>query len=95
MAYVVIARWLAAPGNEERAGQVLAELAVPSNAEPGCRTYRPVQSLDDPRAFLIYEEYDDEAAYEAHTSSEHFRRLAVEQGIPMLASRERAFSRTV
>jgi quinol monooxygenase YgiN len=40
---------------------------------------------------MVYEEYRDQAAYEAHTSTEHFRRYAVEEGIPLLESRERAF----
>jgi quinol monooxygenase YgiN len=95
MAYVVIARWLAAAGNEDRVRHALEQLAVPSRAEPGCRHYQPHQSLDDPCEFLIYEAYDDEAAYEAHGSSEHFRRHAVEEGIPLLASRERSYYRTL
>jgi quinol monooxygenase YgiN len=45
--------------------------------------------------FLVYEEYDDEAALEAHSASEHFRRYVLEEGIPLLESRERSFYRTL
>jgi len=95
MAYVVIARWLAAAGNEERVRAALEQLAGPSRSEPGCRRYQPLQSVGDGREFVIYEEYVDEAAYEAHGASEHFRRFAVEEGIPLLDSRERAYYRTL
>jgi quinol monooxygenase YgiN len=95
MAYVVIARWLTTAGNADRVRQALEKLTGPSRTEPGCRSYQPLQSLDDPGEFLIYEAYDDEAAYEAHGSSEHFRRYAVEEGIPLLESRERSYYRTL
>ena len=95
MAYGVIARWLTAEGNEDGVREALEKLTGPSRAEPGCREYQPLQGLGDPREFLIYEAYDDEAAYEAHGSSEHFRRYAVEEGIPLLESRERSYYRTL
>ena len=92
---MVIASWLAAAGNEERVRASLEKLIEPSRAEPGCRRYQPLRSIDDPRRFVIYEEYDDEAAYEAHSSSKHFRRYAVEEGIPLLESRERTYYGTL
>jgi quinol monooxygenase YgiN len=95
MAYVVVARWTARAGNEEGVGQALGKLTAPSRAEPGCRAYQPLQSLEDPREFLIYEEYDDEAAYDAHASSEHFQRYALEEGIPLLESRGRSYYATL
>jgi quinol monooxygenase YgiN len=95
VSHVLIARWTAAPGNEEHVERVLLELAAATREEPGCRAYRPTRSLDDPRVFLIYEEYDDEAALEAHSASEHFRRYVLEEGIPLLESRERTFFRTL
>ena len=93
--YVLIARWTAAPGNDKRVEAALLALAAATREEPGCRAYRPTRSVDDPRVFLLYEEYDDEAALEAHSASDHFRRHALEEGIPLLESRERAFYRTL
>ena len=95
MGYVLIARWTAAPGNEERVERALLALAAATRTEPGCRSYRPARSVDDPRVFVIYEEYDDEAALETHSASDHFRRHALEEGIPLLESRERTFYRTL
>jgi quinol monooxygenase YgiN len=45
--------------------------------------------------FVLFEVYDNEEAYRAHTESDHFRRLAIETAIPLLESREREFFDTV
>jgi quinol monooxygenase YgiN len=95
VSYVLIARWTAVPGNEDRVERTLLALAAATREEPGCRAYRPTRSVDDPRVFLIYEEYDDESALAAHTASAHFRRYVLEEGIPLLESRERSFFRTL
>src|SRR4051794_41950723 len=84
MAYVVLARWWAKAGREDRIVEVLEELARASNAEPGCRLHQPHRATDDARAFFIYEQYDDEAAFEAHVASEHFKRLVEGEAIPEL-----------
>src|SRR3954452_15196227 len=92
MAYVVVARWRAKAGSEERLVALLDELTGASRAEPGCLGYQPHRSTEDPRDFLIYERYADEAAFEAHASSEHFTRLVLEEAVPkLLESRDRAF----
>lgn len=89
--YGLIARWTAKPGQEDVVVEALADLASASRAEPGCRAYFVCRSLDDPRVFELFEVYDDEDAYRAHAESEHFRRHAIERGIPALESRERRF----
>ena len=92
MAYVVVARWRANAGSEERVVAVLEELTAASRAEPGCLGYTPHRSSEAPRDFLIFERYADEAAFEAHSESEHFRRLVLEEAVPdLLESRDRAF----
>jgi quinol monooxygenase YgiN len=91
MSYVVIARWSAQLGNEEAVAAAIGKLIEPSRSEPGCLQYRPHQSIADACEFLLYEEYVDEAAYLAHGESEHFKRYALGEGIPLLASRERQF----
>ena len=91
MSYVVIARWTAKPGNEEAVAASLEQLAPLSRRESGCMKYLVNRSLDDPRIFLLYEEYIDEDAYRAHAASEHFARHALAEGIPLLESREREF----
>lgn len=94
MAFVVIARWTAKDGEEGAVAAALAALIGPSRAEPGNLTYRVHRDAEDPRRFVIYERYVDEAAYAAHADSEHFRRIAAEGALDRLASREREFLET-
>ena len=95
MAYVVSALWRANEGEEDRIVRVIEEMTEPSRAEPGNRFYQAARSTEDPRLFFLYEQYVDEAGYEAHMSSEHFQRLVVGEAIPHLESRERAFYETM
>jgi autoinducer 2-degrading protein len=91
MGYVVIAKWIARAGNEAAVAEALSELNRSSRTELGCQEYRVHRHVTQPQTFLLYEEYVDEASYGLHTQSEHFRRYALEQGIPLLESREREF----
>jgi quinol monooxygenase YgiN len=96
MAYVVAAHWRAKEGKAERLAALIEELAPPSRGEPGNRFYQAQRSVDDPQLFFLYEQYADEAAYEAHMATEHFTRLVKEEAIPeLLESRERAFYTTI
>ena len=75
-----------------RIAEIIGALLEPSRAEPGCLFYQPHRSPKDPQLFYLYEQYVDEAGYEAHMDSEHFTRLVKEEAIPrLLESRERAF----
>jgi len=40
--------------------------------EPGCRMYICQQSLENPRHFCFYEQYDDAAAMETHRAAPYF-----------------------
>ncbi|HEY3707564.1 MAG TPA: putative quinol monooxygenase [Terracidiphilus sp.] len=55
----------------------LRKLAEASRQEPGCVTYIPHCVQGDPDAVLIYEQYKDNAAAEAHRASDHFKKYAV------------------
>ncbi len=91
MSYVVCATWRAKEGMAEEVSRAIQELTEPSRAEPGSLHYQPHRSLEDPNTFFLYEQYVDEGAYKDHLASEHFRRHALEFGIPRLQSRERGF----
>jgi quinol monooxygenase YgiN len=91
MAYVVSALWRANEGEEERIARICEEMTAPSREEPGNLFYQSHRSPEDPRLFYLYEQYEDEAGYQAHQDSEHFQRLVVGEAIPNLESRERAF----
>jgi quinol monooxygenase YgiN len=93
--YVVRATWTARAGSERLVRDVLAELAPLSRAEPGNQHYVVYQDGERPRVFHLFEVYDNEEAYRAHGASAHFRRLAVERGIPALESRDRELFSTL
>ena len=91
MAVVLVARWLAKEGEEERTLAILEELAPASRAEPGCLHYQPCRDREDLRRFLIFEVYVDDDALRAHSESEHFQRLVLDEAVPLLESRDRTF----
>jgi len=96
MAYVVCAKWRAKEGKADRLLEVIEEMTPPSRAEPGNVYYQAQRSAENPRLFFLYEQYADEAGYEAHMASEHFTRLVKEEAIPnILEAREREFYETV
>jgi quinol monooxygenase YgiN len=95
LSFVLVVRMKVAEGNEERAAELIPELATASREEPGCVLYIPCRDPEDPRSYLFYEQYLDKAAFEAHGESEHFQRLAAGELFGLMESRERAFYETV
>ena len=95
MAYVVTATWTAEPGQEDVVRDAIDKLAPPSREEAGNRFYQAYQDPAEPGIFRLFEIYDDEEAYAAHGASDHFKQYALEQAIPVLANRERAFFETI
>jgi quinol monooxygenase YgiN len=77
MTFVVAATWIAEPGEEAVVADTIRTMTPLSRAEEGCHYYQAQVSGDDPRRFLLYEQYDDEAAYEAHKQSPHFQEHVV------------------
>lgn len=95
MAYVVSAVWTAEPGKEQVVRDAIDKLTPPSRTEAGNRFYQAFQDPDEPLVFRLFEIYEDEEAYAAHGASDHFKEYALEQAIPVLANRERAFYETI
>ena len=60
------------PGSEARCKEHLRALEEHSRKEAGCLLYAAHQSTENPRKFLIYEQYKDQAPLEAHRNSPHF-----------------------
>lgn len=63
--------------DREKIAEVLRHLAIASREEPGCSNYVPHQVDGDPETILIYEQYKDQAALDAHRASAHFEQYAV------------------
>lgn len=95
MAYVVSATWTAEPGQEDVVRDAVERLTPPSRQEPGNVLYQAYQDPAEPSVFRLFEVYEDEDAYAAHGASAHFAQYGLNQAIPVLAKRERAFYRTI
>jgi quinol monooxygenase YgiN len=63
--------------DREEVAQTLRELTRLTRHEPGCVSYIPHFVESDPDTIVIYEQYRDEAAVDAHRESEHFAKFAV------------------
>ena len=63
---------------EEKCRDYIRLLHEHSRKESGCLQYIGHQSTEDPRKFLFYEQYKDEAALQAHRDSAHFKKYVIE-----------------
>ena len=68
---------LVKPGTEAKCREYLRLLQDHSRREPGCLMYAGHQSSEDSRKFLLYEQYQDQAALQAHRDSPHFRQYVI------------------
>jgi quinol monooxygenase YgiN len=62
----------------DTAREMLHELRDASVKEEGVLTFDVVQGNESPTTFALWEEYADQAAFEAHARTEHFQRLVVD-----------------
>jgi autoinducer 2-degrading protein len=93
--YVVAAEYYAKEGKDNEIAAILKKMIPISRAEPGCALYTVNRSVDDPRKFLLYEQYRDKAGYEAHMATEPFKENILGKVVPMLESRVRNFYEVV
>jgi quinol monooxygenase YgiN len=93
--FVVAAQYYTHQGKDDEVAAVLKEMTTISRAEPGCACYMVNRSLDDPRKFLLYEQYHDRLGYEAHMATEPFKQKILGMVVPMLESRVREFYEVV
>lgn len=85
---VEVAWYRARAGASEEVIAAMREVTARAREEPGCRAYRFHQAVEDPDLFVVYEEYTDEAAREAHLQTAHFRDIVQGRVNPLLESRE-------
>ena len=87
--FVIAAQWYAKEGKHEEVAALVKQMIPRTRAEPGCRLFMVNQSTDDPRKFLLYEHFDDRAAFEAHTATAAFKDIVVGKVVPLLETRVR------
>ena len=84
-AVTVVATLRAAKGKADALAALLCEqVGVVRKTEPGCLAYRLHRSAKDPDAFLFYETYVDDVAFDAHRASAHlaaYRKRRDEEGL--------------
>lgn len=78
-------RYTFAPQDAARAAEIFQELQACVRREPGAVRFDIARVIERPHAFLLWEEYRDEAALDAHRKTEHFERLVV-NGIREIAT---------
>ncbi len=71
-AVVLTATVKALAGQEAVIRATLLNMVAPSRAEPGCICYNLHESNDEPGLFNFYEQWADQAAFDAHLETPHF-----------------------
>lgn len=74
--------------DRQRVAETLTTLAHASRQEPGCVTYLPHTVDGEPDTVVIYEQYEDQKALDAHRASAHFKECAVAGLYQMMLERQ-------
>ena len=69
----IIAYITAKAGMQQQVREVLLDLVAQTRKEKGCVNYDLHQSQDNPREFVMYENWDSAADLDAHAKSEHLQ----------------------
>ena len=89
---VLVARYYVQSGKGDDVAAALKKMApLVKEHEPGCLMYQVNRSKENQDVFLLYEQYADEAALEAHRTTQHFKEIIEGTIVPMLDKREREF----
>ena len=88
--YVLVVHLQTQPGKREAfLSLALDNARATRETEAGCLQFDVVTDPQEPDRILFYEVYRDEAAFEHHQQTAHFRDY-LQRAVPLLASRERA-----
>ena len=90
MAYCLVVKWTIKEGELDAVLEALRPLTATSREEPGCLLYQAHRDPENDNVIFLYEQYEDEAAYQAHAESEHFKTYALAEIVPRRESAERA-----
>jgi len=77
------------PENVDAFMKKLDENARNARKEPGCKQFEVLVDPNDRTKIMLYEVYNDEAAFETHQQTPHFKKYVAE-AVPLLADRVRA-----
>jgi quinol monooxygenase YgiN len=88
MALALVVKFTVAEGNQDKAAEMMRIMEQHTRREAGCRLYIAHQSTEDPRTFLFYELYENEAALEAHKAAPYFKQYVADGLMNMMITRE-------
>ena len=89
---VLVAKYYVKPGKGGEVQTALKTMAAcVREQESGCLLYHANRSRENVDLFLLYEQYRDVAALEAHRATPHFRQIIEGTIVPLLDKREREF----
>jgi quinol monooxygenase YgiN len=71
MPLILYAEFTAKPGSESQVEFLISGLAEEVRREPGNTEFTVYRERDNPRKFFVFEQYLDEASFEAHISAEY------------------------
>jgi len=85
---VLVVHFRMKAGVEEQAKEYIRKMQQNTRQEPGCRLYVGHQSLEDPLQFCFYEQYDSQAALDAHRAAPYFAEYVTNGLVPLAESRK-------
>jgi quinol monooxygenase YgiN len=71
MSIKVVAHLISKPDTIELTREILVGIVEPTRAENGCIAYELFQNNGDPTDFTFVEEWEDDAALDAHLETPH------------------------
>ena len=71
MPVILYAEFTAKPGSESQVETLISGLAEDVRREPGNTEFTVYRERDNPRKFFVFEEYLDEASFDAHINAEY------------------------
>ena len=83
----VVVRYQVKAGHGDEVAALLSRHTAATREEPGCREFVALRTVGNPGAFVLYERYESQAAFEAHQASPHFERFVLGQIRPLLDDR--------
>jgi quinol monooxygenase YgiN len=90
VSYVLVVNIRIKPENVDAFMREVLANAKAARTEPGCRQFEVLVDPQDRSKLMLFEVYDDEAAFQAHAAGAAFKQY-LEKAVPLLASRERHF----
>jgi quinol monooxygenase YgiN len=70
---VLLVQFTVTPGSEQRAHNFIEKMQEHTRREVGCRMYLGHKSSEQPRRFILYEQYKNKEALDAHRAAPYFR----------------------